>query len=128
MITAFDSSGDSWCSLLGPWVSSQDHSSHLLPQRRQDNQESESEEREGGEERGAGGAGRRLGTSGCGGGRWGVGILVAANAWEGLVPILPLGAAEVTVAHVLAAVVVEAGEGGQLVEVLVLAAPLAVTA
>jgi len=128
MITAFDSSGDSWCSLLGPWVSSQDHSSHLLPQRRQDDQEGESEEREGGEERGAGGAGRRLGTSGCGGGRWGVGILVAANAGEGLVPILPLGAAEVTVAHVLAAVVVEAGEGGQLVEVLVLAAPLAVTA
>jgi len=107
--------------------STQDHGSHLLPQRRQDDQEGESEEREGGEERGAGGAGRRLGTSGGGGGR-GVGVLVTADAGEGLVPLLPLGAAEVTVAHVLAAVVVEAGEGGQLVEVLVLAAPLAVTA
>ena len=128
MITAFDSSGDSWCSLLGPWVSSQDHSSHLLPQRRQDDQEGESEEREGGEERGAGGAGRRLGTSGCGGGRWGVGILVAALAGHGLVPLVRLRTAEVAEAHVLTSLVTGAGQRLELLEILISTTPLAVTA
>jgi len=99
-----------------------------LPQRREDDQEGEAEEGEGGEERGAGGARRRLGTSG---GRWrrrGVGVLVTADAGESLVPLVPLGAAEVAVSHVLAALVAPAGQGGQLAEVLSLAAPLAVAA
>jgi len=105
---------------------SEDHVSHLLPQRREEDEEGEGEDGEG-VQGGGGQAGSRGGTFG-GGGWWRVGILVTADAGHGLVAPVLLGAAEVAVAHVLAALVVPAGERGQLVEVLVLAAPLTVTA
>jgi len=100
--------------------------SHLLPQRREEDQGGEQGQRL--EEGGAGGAGGSLGTSGGGGGGGRVGVFVTADAGQGLVSLVALWAAEVAVAHVPAALVVAAGEAGQLAEVLVLAAPLAVAA
>jgi len=104
--------------------SSEDDAAHLLPQRRQDDQECY--EGEGGEERG-GGRRRTFGRFGGGDGWW-VGILVAADAGHGLVSLVRLGAAEVAVAHVLTAFVAPAGERLELVEVFIRTAPLAVTA
>jgi len=100
-----------------------------LPQRREDEEEGDAEEGgEGGELRGAGGLLLGVGKS-CGWWwRWRVGVLVTADAGKSLVALLSLRAAEVAVAHVLAALVVTAGQGGQLAEVLSLAAPLAVAA
>ena len=79
-------------------------------------------------ERGGVDSGGWSGGLGGGGGRGRVGVLVTADAGHGLVALVLLGTAEVAVAHVPAALVVAAGEGGQLLEVLVLATPLTVTA
>ena len=95
-----------------------------MPQRRQDDQECY--EGEGGEERGGGGRGT-FGRKSFGHWRR-VGVLVAADAGHGLVPLVWLGAAEVAVAHVLTALVAPAGQRLELVEVFILTAPLAVTA
>ena len=97
--------------------------SHLLPQRREEDQGGEQGQRL--EEGGAGGS---LGTSGGGGGGGRVGVFVTADAGQGLVSLVALWAAEVAVSHVPAEIVVAAGEACQLAEVLVLAAPLAVAA
>ena len=106
---------------------SEDHVSHLLPQRREKEDEGEGEDGEG-VERGAVDIGVLSRGGFRGGWRWRVGVLVTADAGHGLVALVLLGTAEVAVAHVPAALVVAAGEGGQLLEVLVLAAPLAVAA
>jgi len=106
---------------------SEDHVSHLLPQRREKEDEGEGEDGEGVERGGVDSGGCSGGGFGCCG-RWRVGVLVTADAGHGLVALVLLGTAEVAVAHVPAALVVAAGEGGQLLEVLVLAAPLTVTA
>ena len=95
-----------------------------MPQRRQDDQECY--EGDGGEERGGGGR-RTIGTFGGGGGRR-VGVLVAADAGHGLVALVRLGTAEVSVSHVLTALVAPAGQRLELLEVFVSTAPLTVTA
>jgi len=95
-----------------------------LPQRREDDQECY--EGEGREEGGGGCRGRFPGFDGGGWRR--VGILVAALAGHGLVPLVRLRTAEVAEAHVLTSLMTGARQRLELLEILISTTPLSVTA
>ena len=99
--------------------------SHSLPQRQQGR----------GQQEAGGRRGRGLGTRGPGarprrggGGRRRVGVLVTAQVGHGMVPLVRLGTAEVTEAHVLTSLVTEAGERLELLEIFISTTPHSVTA